>query len=213
MARKLLISLCIFLATVLVGLGLLYRPSLETSGTSGTPSTQEGLVPVEADEKVVVSDKALPQDAIAVNLAPVARLEPPFALSADATAAGGMAVVLPAGTRDKERSSRARIPFQVTSPGNYTVWLRAFWRNGCGNSIFARIGESPEKTVGHDEVFNVWHWISVGEFELKDGANEMVLREREDGIALDQLLLVRDKEFLPTGRVEKTSFTREPTER
>lgn len=196
MARPLLGSLILVLAATGIGLYCWTRPPVET------------LEPIqEADTTVVVSEAALPAEAIAVDLAEVAKLEPPFVLSPDVTAAGGRALALPKGTRDKDRSSRARIPFMVRAGGSYSLWLRAYWKDSCSNSISARMNDAPEKDIGNDELFNVWHWVPAGTFTLKEGTNELVLREREDGVALDQMLLVHDPEFQPTGRIEKVAST------
>jgi hypothetical protein len=168
----------------------------------------EPVEPLAEDAGLAVSEAGLPGDTIAVDLAEAARVEPPFMLTADGGAAGGLAVVLPKDVRTAERTGRVRVPVRAPAGGEYAVWLRVRWRDECSNSISVQVGAEPERDVGNDVVFGAWHWVAAGVFTLKEGENALVLREREDGVALDQVLLTRDAAFQPTGRIEKMAMTR-----
>jgi len=92
--------------------------------------------------------------------------------------------------------------YRVTaSAGSYTVWVRAFWTDGCSNSIGCVIG-GKEMTIS-DELFGKWHWLSSPvKVELADGPAEVLLKNLEDGIMIDQILLTRDGRFVPHGIVK-----------
>ena len=89
--------------------------------------------------------------------------------------------------------------YRLTAPaGSYTIWLRAFWTDGCSNSIGCVIGE--KEMIVSDERFKEWHWVSSpAQVELPGGPAELRLKNLEDGIMIDQILLTRDGRFVPHG--------------
>ena len=50
-------------------------------------------------------------------------------------------------------------------------------------------------------MFRKWHWVWVGNWELKEGEMELALRNREDGVRIDQVLFSTEKLKLPRGPV------------
>jgi len=93
--------------------------------------------------------------------------------------------------------------YRLTAPaGSYTIWLRAFWTDGCSNSIGCAIA-GKEVTVS-DELLDEWHWLSSPvQVELPGGPADLSLKNLEDGIMIDQILLTRDPRFVPHGIVKK----------
>ena len=155
-----------------------------------------------------LSETGLPPGSIVINAAscdPTA----PFAIESVAGSAMGRSLVLSQGKGDKEHcQGQAAYTVSIPESGRYTVWLRVRWEDGCGNSISLRYGaDAQERVVGQDAVFGVWHWISVGLHDEPKAPCERVLTlgEREDGVAVDQILLVRDTAFMPSGPLRSGS--------
>lgn len=154
------------------------------------------------------SQIALPKDTIIASISEGAEIVAPFLLHENSSASGGMALVLPKGTRTPEHKGKATLTVNAASEGPYFAWARAHWRDTCSNSFSLKVGEQPEKDVGNDDVFNTWHWVPAGKFNLVQGKNPVVLTEREDGIELDQLLFTHDAAFQPTGQVSPIGCSR-----
>ncbi len=94
----------------------------------------------------------------------------------------------------------------VDESDSYRVWLRVKWTDEQGNSYAIDFDRetSPEWSqwlddyvIGNNAVFGVWHWISK-EFELTQGLHTLVLQTREDGVALDRLLITNDFSVTPS---------------
>jgi len=146
------------------------------------------------------SRRSLPADAVVVHCSAAGRIEVPFVLHDDATSVTGRVLLLPEGAESSAHSGSAQASFTVREAGDYQVWLRARWRDSCGNSLDLTIdGQQPR--VVQDNIFAAWHWVEAGTYRLEAGKHELSLGEREDGIAVDQILFTRDAEFLPTGAV------------
>lgn len=113
-------------------------------------------------------------------------------------AVNNRALVIPEGAG--KGAGTARYTLAGLAPGDYTIWVRAYWDDGCGNSIGVVIG--GEEIVVTDEIFKRWHWVSaVRRVHLAGGQVELRLQNTEDGIMLDQLLLTPDPGFAPQGIV------------
>jgi len=85
--------------------------------------------------------------------------------------------------------------------GKYSVWLRAWWNGNCSSSIFVKLtGPHPKKA--ESQVFRKWHWVWVGNWELKEGETELSLVNREDGVRIDQVVFSTEKLNLPRGPVK-----------
>lgn len=91
--------------------------------------------------------------------------------------------------------------FSLSRATTLTLWLRASWHDGCGNSIAASIDDAPPRLVGNDGSYHTWHWVRAFQVELVAGEHELKLHPREDGLALDQLLLTSDPAAHPSGRL------------
>ncbi|MCY3019264.1 MAG: hypothetical protein NTW87_09590 [Planctomycetota bacterium] len=174
---------------------------------------------------------ALPADALVLTVADGVALVPPFALRQDSSAAGGMTLVLPKGTGTRERTGRARLMLEVPAPQKgasapaepaqekpagkvsspapgpkgvtYCAWARVYWRDSCSNSACLKVGDGPERTFGNDSVYGCWHWVSAGQYALAPGKVFLTIAEREDGIALDQLLFTSDPKYAPAGPISR----------
>jgi hypothetical protein len=119
----------------------------------------------------------------------------PFVIASPQGASGGLALAVPQGAGDalafRGRPGAALYRVPLPAAGTYTLWLRVWWSDGCGNSVVVRLGEEPPLEVA-DNVFGRWHWVRAGQWALAAGAVEVRLQDREDGVYIDQLLLTTE---------------------
>jgi len=156
------------------------------------------------------------------------KIEPPMAVFADAKppegvdgpqgASAGKYVETPepvevdpeTGKRKELHGGSTTLSFTVPNDGKYYVWLRVWWRHGCANTF--SVQPDGDKNIDDkvtDNTYKAWRWLAVGRtpfepgpFEFKKGEHTLKLTSREDGSVLDQVLVVDDPEYRPTG-VEK----------
>jgi hypothetical protein len=106
---------------------------------------------------------------------------------------------IPWDKNETKGQGQASFKLNVTKPGNYYVFARTFWENGCGNSILLIIN-GQERMLGEDGTYNKWHWVSnPTKVPLKAGANTIILKNRETGVKIDQIFLTDDSQYEPVG--------------
>jgi hypothetical protein len=105
-----------------------------------------------------------------------------------------------------EVAGSATYEFEVAGKGDYYLWIRAWWLDGCGNSIGVQFDDGPELVLGQDATYKKWHWVKLkgraSKIELAGGKHALKLANREDGVAIDQILVTKNKRYVPVG-VEK----------
>lgn len=107
---------------------------------------------------------------------------------------------IPWDKNETKGKGEAGFKLNVTKPGNYYVFSRTFWENGCGNSILLIIN-GQERMLGEDGTYNKWHWVSnPTKIPLKAGVNTIVLKNRETGVKIDQIFLTDDSQYEPVGK-------------
>ncbi|MBM4044790.1 MAG: hypothetical protein FJ279_06740 [Planctomycetes bacterium] len=138
---------------------------------------------------------------ILINAADAVKVDPPMVMVDDKTAAKGKHIWAPEGPDDKEISigGSATFKFDAAEPGDYILWVRANWHCSCGNSVNVAIDGAEPTAVGEDGTYQRWHWVKkIGKtFKLTQGAHTMVVGNREDGAKFDQVLLTKDKDYIP----------------
>ena len=162
------------------------------------PGCGENLEAILPPGAGAAAGAGLPEDAVILNLAE-ATVRAPFVLQEDAAAAGAMALVLPKGARSADGQGRALLKMEVKAAGSYYAWAHVRWRDACSNSLILTLDETTEPVVVEDAVYERWHWVKAGQHPLRAGAHAMAVAEREDGVAMDQLLFTRDAAFVPIG--------------
>ena len=124
-------------------------------------------------------------------------------------AAGGKYLEIPEGACKAPATVRgeARYTFEITEPGDYTLWCRVYWLSACNSSFTMAIDDALPFTFGKDATFDAWHWVKapprLKQMTLSAGRHVLSVKARQDGVKLDQILLVLDKRYVPVG-VEET---------
>ncbi|MCX7805404.1 MAG: hypothetical protein N3A38_09475, partial [Planctomycetota bacterium] len=110
---------------------------------------------------------------------------------------------------------RAVYNVKVPEDGEYFFWIRTWWLDSCGDSVFYRIDDGPYRVLTGDPTTrasagrDVWRWrteLSAGKprtFRLAKGIHRVEIRNREDGPRFDQLMLTADPSH-PGDEVVKT---------
>jgi hypothetical protein len=143
-------------------------------------------------------------------------IQGPMVVASDPAASGGAMITIPenAGTGWlKEIGGHASYDFTLPASGSFRLWARVKWNDGCGNSFSLQFNNGPRLITGNDAVFQEWHWLSVDNIALPKGPIRVTISNREDGVALDKLLLTDDAALVPQGTWENTfsrSLSEEP---
>jgi hypothetical protein len=83
--------------------------------------------------------------------------------------------------------------------GDYTVWGRSHWMDGCTNAFFLSVNHGPTTVFGNDPIFNQWHWVKSTRLKLERGVNYLTFSNHSDGTALDKLVVTDDPFYVPEG--------------
>lgn len=159
---------------------------LVASGLPKFAETSPGLVAVEAEAMWLVE---------------------PMSVEGDADRPSDRYIIVPApGNRDR---GDAYGRFDVSTPGEYVVWARAFGDSGESDSFYASIDRAPSSLTDLKKL-GAWHWTVVrdriaGEpakqatvFQLQAGEHTLQIRNRESGTKIDKVVIVRkDLPFEP----------------
>ena len=116
----------------------------------------------------------------------------PFEIGERAEASGGLALAVPEGIGDSAAFGGApgQAVYHVLLPERrrYSIWLRVRWHDACGNSIALTAGDAKPIVVA-DSIMRRWHWVKAGRPIMPAGWNRILLENREDGVAVDQIAL------------------------
>ena len=108
-----------------------------------------------------------------------------------------------AGNPPKVNKGKAVFSFEIPEDAEYILWARTHWDDECGNSFTVVIDDQPGFIFGEDATYKKWHWVkypvsrTAKPISLKKGKHTITFHNREDGVALDQILLSADKRFVP----------------
>ncbi len=131
----------------------------------------------------------------------------------DSTASGGKYTEYPLKPRHatSENSSikgdGGYVLFKVKVPenGNWYVWVRGWWYDGCANSYFLIVDDKPPQTIGQDATYRVWKWRKASQpYALSAGTHTFKLQNREDGARADQILITNDARYKPVRAMAET---------
>lgn len=92
-----------------------------------------------------------------------------------------------------------------STPGTYTVWVRAYAPNGAGDSLYVTLNEQPVQSMTGFAP-RQWSWRTqdgtpqpVTLVVTEPGQYLLKFWPREDGIRLDKILLTLDGTYIPQG--------------
>lgn len=129
---------------------------------------------------------------------PPAGIEPVAGASKDEY----LAVPQGAGNPPEVLGGKAEFEVEIPADGLYTMWIRAWWDDSCGNSVGVQIGDLAEFMI-EDTTYKTWHWVRspprLSQLRLSAGSVRITLHNREDGIRIDQILLTTNRRFVPVG--------------
>jgi len=112
------------------------------------------------------------------------------------------------GNPPEVTTGEARYVFEVRQGGTFILWCRVWWDDECGNSFTMSLNNNKPFMFGRNASFKRWHWVKsaprLKQLELAPGQNTLLIRNREDGVRLDQILLTTDARFVPVG-IEATT--------
>ncbi len=137
--------------------------------------------------------------------APMVRVRadaPPAGVVAVEGASGNAYLAIPQGAGNPPKVTTGQAVYHVRIPaaGLYTLWLRTYWDDSCGNSINVRINETAPFTV-QDSTYQTWHWVRspprLRQLLLPEGPMTLTLINREDGVRIDQVLLTTSRQMIP----------------
>jgi hypothetical protein len=92
-------------------------------------------------------------------------------------------------------------PINITTAGDYTVWLRRIGPDGDANSVFLGLNGAQVGDASFDNgaFASAWGWFKgTAKVTLSAGAHTLELRHREDGYGVDRMVLVLDTAFAPS---------------
>jgi hypothetical protein len=163
-----------------------------------------GWVAASAGAAELICFEAESADALTAPMRRVDTAQPPPEAKVIAGAAGGQYIEIPEGAgKPPEVGGDATFTFDVAKAGQYVLWCRVWWLDGCGNSFGMSIDDAKEFTFGQDGTHGKWHWVQapkgLSQLELKPGRHQLKVTNREDGVILDQILFVNHKRYVPVG--------------
>ncbi|MBI2297492.1 MAG: hypothetical protein HYU66_00830 [Armatimonadetes bacterium] len=117
-------------------------------------------------------------------------------------AGGGYADIPEKVNGDKHENLPGWLRFKVKVPaaGQYYLWARVYWTDGCGNSFWVRKAGRNRQLLGEDGTYKTWHWVKLADprLPLAAGENTIEFLNREDGAFLDQVQITTAGR-VPTG--------------
>ena len=163
------------------------------------PATADG--PAEGPDIVGSAKAAAPANACVIEAEDtVGQPEPAMKISGANDVSGNKVLEIPL----EAGKGKGQAAYRTTElpAGAYMIWVRALWTDGCSNSIGCVIG--GKEIIIADELFGKWHWVcSAVPVDLPAGTSEFCLKNTEDGIMIDQIILTTDKRFVPHGIMRK----------
>ena len=129
-------------------------------------------------------------------------VEPMRVVQSDTGTSGNGFVELPLGSGQGWRGKgggEVTYRIELDKGGEYTLWARTLWQDGCTNAMFMKANKGPQFVLGNDAIFQQWHWVKGQTMTLEKGVNLIKLANHSDGISMDKFVLTNDPLYLPEG--------------
>ena len=195
--RRLLLSLWVLAAFGLVGMTVGCGRGDDSGRSEGVVHT--GKPKPKPKASISIEYEVLPSILLEAESGAI---KSPMKVFDDKGCSGGKYVLAPEGPDHKEISIGGDVTykFSVKEAGQYVLWLRTNFSGACGNSLGIRLDGRDLGKV-EDAVFEKWHWVALRAQRprLTAGTHVLVITNREDGAACDQVLFTQDAEYRPTG--------------
>ena len=139
------------------------------------------------------------------------KLTAPVTLYKSNDCSGAAAIEVPEGANPKAEEGKpppkltgeCTLTFKVPQDGTYSLWARAWWLDGCGNSFAVSVDGGDRATISSGN-YKRWHWVRGPKLRLTAGTHTLVLHNTEDGARLDQIFLTSDPARIPVGKEKAT---------
>jgi hypothetical protein len=140
-----------------------------------------------------------------------AAITEPLRVERDVGASGSACVAVSPGHESQTAppaEGHLTVRFDIPAAGEYRVWGRVIAPTLADDSFWVRMDDGPWYNWNQIPLGDVWHWDDVHDsshasvaltWSLKPGAHTLTLAYREDGVALDRLLVTADPTFVPVG--------------
>ncbi len=130
----------------------------------------------------------------------VTGVSPPAYIADETEVSKGKCIRIPLRDKGKEPEAPVvELKIDVTVPVEREVhfWFRTYWTGSCSNSILLRVPGLPEQIVGEDGTYNHWHWVKGPSLKLPQGKQTITIKQREDDIGIDQIVVTSNAAFVP----------------
>jgi hypothetical protein len=87
---------------------------------------------------------------------------------------------------------------QVREGGTFSIWLLGYGPDDSTDSFFVQVdsGSSVQSNLSRGK----WSWKRASStITISNGAHTLKIKNREDGASVDKILLIKDKEYTPSG--------------
>ena len=111
----------------------------------------------------------------------------PFEIKVDPQTSGGRFVQVSSG------EGKLIHNLWIERTGEYTLWGRCKWTNGCSDSVLVIINEEHKSILGNDANYDVWHWVEGSSCLFHKGYNEIIIEDVERTVQVDSFLLTTSK--------------------
>ncbi len=130
-------------------------------------------------------------------------IKPPFKVLPSKTCSGAKCVFY-ADEAPETPAACVNYKLKVPRAGKYTLWIRAWWMDGCGNSVFVKVDGGAKYSM-ESGTYNKWTWVQLKKvkFELSAGEHLVQVLYRETGVGIDQLALIEGK-YVPVTKLKPT---------
>ena len=194
------LTMIMVVVVLVAAIGVVYFALLnQESSDNGTDESAEPSTSLN----ITKADLPGGPDNTVINAADYESLEGPLEEEEHEEFAGGKALFLPDTVLGKPAELKAKVTYKFSVPkaGTYKIWIRHWWKDECGNSLFLVFDGGPRMLFGDDGTVNHWRWPPPLKMtvELDAGEHTLEIIPREDGLKFDQIVITPDEDFYPVG--------------
>ncbi|MCB9747816.1 MAG: fibronectin type III domain-containing protein [Candidatus Omnitrophica bacterium] len=143
-------------------------------------------------------------------------IKAPFQTATDANASGGVYVYSPNGQYEQwsPGSVETTYTLDIAQTGDYVIWGRVIGATGNDDSFYVQI-DGGSDYLWSVEINSTWIWDQVSSFggadpvvfHLTAGIHTLHVKQRENGVKIDKLVVTNDLTLVPSGLGGSNSST------